>query len=451
VRVIDVPSIVRAVEVALPGAAPFAVVPMLKAQLLHVDVPAGLGLLDRIAAHIPAAAWYFGDEELDRWPEPVAQHALTCIRALPPGKDRILALCFVPSRLTLAEQREAVDGILDRTLPESTGEYVKAFSYRRVITSFLRTVPGAWQEEWIATKARDFSLHWEARARLELRCFPEAAMRAIWSRIDHDSTPSSDVPGGYFDIAPHLPPDLMALAFARIRACTRESTRLQHLYLFDGELTATERCAVVEDMGSERTRQEPHLWADHLVSVAAHLPKVPVELRRKWLRKVLDCLVDVYDLQRALMALLPSLSGEDHRQAADALVASVIREARFYTVETRWDLLPDDALGPLLLRLREDVYGWARAQLIAHLVKDRDPALAERCLLPLLDRLGELDADHCIETVHAMTPWLADRSDGAVPRALATLSVPVPHRPLDPLYTFERQLAQIALMDDVPD
>lgn len=60
-----------------------------------------------------------------------------------------------------------------------------------------------------------------------------------------------------------------------------------------------------------------------------------------------------YDRQRGLMALLPALGGVDHRQAADALVASVIREGRFYTVETRWDLLPDDALGPRAHALAE--------------------------------------------------------------------------------------------------
>src|SRR5262245_17933115 len=143
------------------------------------------------------------------------------------------------------------------------------------------------------------------------------------------------------------------------------------------------------------------------------------------------------------MALLPSLSGKDHRQAADALVASVIRKGRFYTSETRWNLLPDDALEPVLLRLQKDAYGWSRDQIITHLVKERDPALVDRCLRPLLDGLSDLDADHCIETVHALTPWLADRSDNAVPRAIAALPVPAPRRPANPLYVIERVLAQV--------
>lgn len=441
---LDLPSIVRAVQSALPEAAPFAVVPMLTAQLPHVDAPAGLALLDQIATHIPASAWGFTDAALDRWLEPVGQHALACIRALPPGKERIEALCTIARRLTLAERREALDGILDGTLPDTTYEHTKLLSYRHVITDFLRTLPEAWQEEWIATEATD-DVFDEARARRDLGRFTEVALRKMWSQIDHASTPSRDIPLSYLGLAEHLPPDLKGLALARIRASTSQSSRLFHLAKFDGELTDAERYDVVEVPWNEHTRHDPRSQAsqaDHLQHVVTHLPKVPVELRQQCLQTVLTFTED-YDLQRGLIALLPSLSGKDHRQAVDALVASVIRKGRFYTIETRWSLLPDDALGPLLLRLREDAYGWSRNQIIAHLVEERDPALADRCLRPLLDGLSDLDADHCIETVHALTPWLADRSDDAVPRALAALPVPVPCRPANPLYVIERLLAQV--------
>jgi hypothetical protein len=438
--VIDLPGIVRAVQAALPEAAPFAVVPMLTAQLPHVDAPAGIALLDQIATHIPASAWGFTDAALDCWLEPVGQHALAYIRALPPGKARIEALCTVARRLTLAERREALDGILDGTLPESTYEHTKPLSYHGVITTFLRTLPEAWREEWIATKA--ITVFDEALARRDLGCFTEEALRKMWSQIDHDSTPSEDVPSSYLRVAEHLPPDLKELALARIRASTSQSDRLFHLASFDDELTDAERYQVVEVPWNEHTRHHPRFQAHHLQHVVTHLPKVPVELRQQWLQTVLAFTED-YDLQRGLMALLPSLSGKDYRQAADALVASVIREGRFHTSEARWSLLPDDAFGPLLLRLRADAYGWSRNEIIAHLVEERAPALADRCLRPLLDGLSDLDADHCIETVHALTPWLANRSDGAVPRALAALPVPVPHRPANPLYVIERVIAQV--------
>lgn len=437
--VIDLPSIVRSVEAALPNAAPFAMVPMLEAQLRHVDAATGLALLDRIAARVPASAWSFVDDELDSWPEPVGRRALEHVLALPPGSDRILALCTLPRRLTLEQQREALDGILDGTLPESSYEHTKPMTYRPTIAAFVRTLPQAWQEEWIVSKSTD--LFAEVLARRELGCFPEAALRRMWSQGHRTGGPHHDELQDLVFIVEHLPSDLKALALASIRADRSQSTRLYRLGYLDVELTDAERYEVVETPWNDYTRNDPRSQAEHLERCASHLPKVPVELRRRWLRTVLAFPED-YDRQRGLMALLPSLEGEDHRQAADALVASVIREGRFYTVATRWDLLPDHALGPLLLRLREDPYGRGRNQIIAHLIEARDPALADRCLQPLLDGLGERAADHCLEIVHALTRWLADRSNGAVPQALAALLVPVPDREANPLYVIERVLAQ---------
>lgn len=268
-------------------------------------------MLDQIARNIPASAWVFTDAALDRWPVPVQERAVSHVRALPPGKERIEALCGCAHRLTVAEQREALAGILDGTLPETSREHTKPISYSHVIADFVRTLPEAWQEEWIATKAPD--VFREVLAREALDRFTEVATRR-------------------------------------------------------------------------------------------------------------------------------SLPDDDQREAVEALVASVIRAGRFYTVESRWGLLPDDALAPLLIRLRQDDSGWSRDEIITHLVEERDPALADRRLRPLLDGLSDLDADHCAETVHALTPWLADRSDGAVPRALAALPVPVPGRGASPIYRVERAL-----------
>ncbi|HEX2685747.1 MAG TPA: hypothetical protein VHN14_03980 [Kofleriaceae bacterium] len=59
-----------------------------------------------------------------------------------------------------------------------------------MITDFLRTVPEAWQEEWIATQATDVSA--EARARRDLGRLTEVALRKMWPQIDHASTPSRE-------------------------------------------------------------------------------------------------------------------------------------------------------------------------------------------------------------------------------------------------------------------
>src|SRR6185503_12735378 len=190
---LDIPNIVHAVQKALPEGAPSAVVRMMTAQLPHLDATTGRVLLDQIVTHIPASAWCFTDAALDRWPAPVEQRAIACIRALPPGEVRIEALCNVVHRLTLAERREALDGILDRTLPGVTYEYTKPLSYRDLIAGFVRTLPEAWQEEWIASEST--GVYGEVLARRSLGRFPEAALRRMWSQIDHASRPSSNIPG----------------------------------------------------------------------------------------------------------------------------------------------------------------------------------------------------------------------------------------------------------------
>ena len=240
--------------------------------------------------------------------------------------------------------------------------------------------------------------------------------------------------------AARLPTELKEAALATIRA-SDESTRLLHLARFDAELTDAERRELVETPWNVYTRDTPRCQAEHLERVAAHLPKVPAALRERWLEIVLR-FQDDYDLQRGLVALLPALAGEGRRRAADALVRSVIREGRFYTIEQPWELLPDDAFGPLLRRLQDDAYGWSRAAIIAHLIDARAPALVDRCMQPLLDALPEREPDHRVELVDAMTPWLADRSGGAVPRALAAMSVPPSSQAVNPLYAIQRVLGR---------
>ena len=411
--IIDADEIVRAVRAGLPDADSRTVVSMLSAQLPYIDAQTGVALLDKVVTIIQRSEWCFTDADLDRWPEPVAQHAMACIRALPPGTDRIEALCQVAHRLTLTERREALDGILDATLPEISWYGGKPCSNDGTITYLVRTLPEEWQEEWLATKAINPcdggpDPLGEACARCDIDRLTEAALRRMWSLMDHESTSAGGVPIDYLRVARHLPPDLKAQALARIRASTSQSDRLLHLVYFDSELTDAERREVVEVPWSETGRRDPRSQADHLQSVETHLPKVPLDVRRRWLQTALAFTED-YDLQRGLLALLPSLSGDDHQRAVDALVESVIREEIFWG-DSRWDLLPDESLESLLHRLWEDAYSSTRGEVIAHLLDDRDAALADRCLPPLLDGLGDLDGDHCIEIVTELTPWLADHT-----------------------------------------
>jgi hypothetical protein len=445
---LDVDTLTDVVRAALPDATPDIVASALLAQIPHVDSRTGASLVDRVAAKLPASTWQFKDECLNRWPEPVAERAMVHVRALPPSKERILALCRSAKRLALDERREALVGILDGTLPGTTWEYSKPMSYSNTIAYLVRTLPEDWQEEWIVSesvgengKPDVFS---EYLTRRDVDRLTETAVRDLWTRIDHTPTLHRDVPSDYLGLVRYLPEDLRQQALARVRACRSQSTRLYHLVDFDDELTDAERSEVVEIPWNPYTREHPREQAMHLQRVRNHLSQVPVALRRQWLEVMLS--FGEGSDQFGLMVLLPSLSGEDHRRAADQLVASVLREGRFSTIETRWDLLPDDALAPLLLRLKDDVYGWSRDQLIEHIIEARDPELADRCLQPLLGALAELEPDSCLEVVRAMTPWLADRSEGAVPRSLAELPVPSPSRPGNPLYVIDRVLE--ASVDD---
>lgn len=437
----EVDILVRVVGAALPNAISDVVASMFVAQVSHVGVEAGVSLVDRIAAALPPATWGFKDKQLERWPTTVAARALDHVRALPPGRDRILALCNCAMQLSLSERREAFDGILDGTLPSTTREYTKPMSYSGSIAYLIRMLPEAWQEEWIvrqSTRGSALGVFGEYLARRDIDRLTDAAVRSMWARIDHAKTPHREIPPGYQRLAQHLPVELRQQALARIRVCSDDSSRLFHLAEFDDDLTDVERCELVETPWNSSVPEHPRQQGDHLRGVRKHLSRVPVAMRVKWLERVLNFGDDCS--QAALLELIPVLSGEERQRAVDALVASVIREGGFHTAETRWDLLPDDALAPLVLRLRDDPDGWSRDQLIKHVIDARTEQLADRCLQPLVDALDTLEADACLETVTAMTPWLSDRSASVIPRALAELSVSSSGRPNNPLYAIERVL-----------
>ncbi|MFV8756087.1 hypothetical protein ACNOYE_36510 [Nannocystaceae bacterium ST9] len=445
---LEVDALTRVVRAALPEATPDVIASTLLAQIPHVDLQRGIELVDRVTAKLPASTWHFDDACLDCWPELVAERSMVHVRALAPGTQRILALCRNAKRLTLDERSEALAGILDGTLPATTWEYGKPMSYGSVIAGLIRTLPEEHQEAWIVRESVDdegkHDPFGEYLTRRELGRLGETALRDLWARIDHAPAPHRDVPSCYLGLVQHLPDDLRRQALARIRASASQSTRLYHLVDFDDELTDAEHSELVETPWNSYTRASPHEQAMHLERVRNHLPRVAVELRRAWLEVMLD--LSGGGEQFGLLALLPSLTGDDHRRATEGIVASVLREGCFHTTETRWDLLPDHALAALLLRLKDDVYGWSRDELIEHVFVARDPELADRCLQPILAGLAELAPDSCLEIVGAMTPWLAERSEGAASRALAELPVSEPSRRSNPLYVIARVLA--AAKDD---
>lgn len=115
---LDADAVVLSALDAIPHATPDVVAEFLLAQLPFLDELQGLALAARMFARLKPAAWVLqiGGTVLDRLPDAVVALTLARLRELPPGPLRIEALCGIPSRLTRAEQREVLDGILDATL-----------------------------------------------------------------------------------------------------------------------------------------------------------------------------------------------------------------------------------------------------------------------------------------------------------------------------------------------
>jgi hypothetical protein len=439
---IDLEALISAVGEALPGSAPFAAIPLFVDQIRWLDEEMGLDLLDRVVATAPPSTWLFTDGLLAVWPQAVAARALEAIRALPAGEERIEALLQVARHLTPAERDEALAGLLDGTYPEVTWAHTKPMSRCLLINAFVRTLPAPAREAWVLARARpdqDTSVGGELRARHDVDLLTEEAIRAMWARLQQEE-PTRGVPLDYLGLASRLPPDLRAEALARIRACPKQSERLYHLVEFDEELTDEERREVVEVPWNDYTRGEPRAQGTHLQRVAAHLPRVSPAVRRRWLEVVL-AFEDSYTRQLGLLALLPSLEGQDHEEAVSALLAAVEEDGCFHG-DDRWDLLSEEALRRFLLRQREDPYGWHRDGLVVHIWAQRPASVADRLLPLLLEALETRPADTRLEIVGVLTPWLADRTAGAVPRALARLPVPVSGAAPDALYTIARVLRQ---------
>lgn len=427
---IDVVQLSASVGRALPGAEPFAAVPMFVAQVRWLDAEAGRDLVEQVVTRAHPSTWGFDDALLDAWPPIVAQRAVAAIRALPRGEARIEGLCRIAGRLTRAEQREALEGVLDGTFREVVIDHV-ALSRRATIVAFVRTLPEGDREAWVRAKAAGRgAFEAEVEARSDVGILTEQALRDLWHRLPKPSP--GDIPDEYWGFANRLPDDLRGQALATIRACMRRRDRLHDLAAFDEELTERERRELVEVPWNERPPSQVfYLWL-----VERHLAKAEPEVRHRWLSVVL-AYDDAHVRQLGLLRLLPALSGQDRISAESALLASVEQEGCFHG-DARWDLVPDDALDALLLRLQDDPYGWNRDELIEHVFDTRPPSTADRLGSLLLEGLDDRADDTRLEIVCALTSWLADRSGGAMPRALAALAVPRSEEAPDAQYRFAR-------------
>jgi hypothetical protein len=424
---LDIVGVVTAAQSAMGTAVPDAAAELLLAQLPFVEADAGRALLDRSLERFPPEVWTLlvTDDALDAWPAAVAERFVERARMLPRGRPRIEALCRIAKRLDATDQGEALEGVLDGTLPAMAG---MNHSNSGEIERLVRSLPPALQEEWIARKASarpDRAVQVELDARRRIDRWPEEATRALWSRLPDDA----GVPQEYLPLARHLPADLRAMALARIRACPQLSTRRYHLVEFGAELTDEELLDVVANPWNDRTRHDEGAICFHLLKVAEHLSRVPMEARQRWLAVATG--MEVPHLrQQALVTLLPHVEGDDQRAAIEQIVALALVEGGFTGTVSRWDLLPAHALPALAARLASELgSGWDADELIAHVIRERPPELARSCFLPLLDGFsGNLvpmyAPERKLEVLTALTPWLAAYTANAFSLALAAVEIP---------------------------
>lgn len=434
IAVIDIDVWAASVARALPEAEPCAAVALFVEQVRWLDDPAAPTLVDAIVTRAHPSTWEFDDDLLDTWSPAAAGRALAAVRALRDPEDRIEALLRVLRRLSGDERDEVLRAVVDGTFLPTTYRHSKPMGRHDLIAAFLRTTPTEDRERWVRAEVGRYSadpLWLEFDARREAGCLDERAVRDLWARMMADDPRHIPV-----QLLPFLPSDLRQQALATFRACADDDTRLSGLATYDDELTDDERRAVVEVPPNRYTRDDPLTQAKHLREVARHLPRVAPEVRRRWLERILA--IDYpYARQLGLLHLLPHVSGDDHATVVAALLASLEEGGQFYGAP-RWDVVPGDRLPAMLVRLRDDPYAWHRDGLVAHISRHRAADVADRVLPLLLDGLDERAPDARLEIARALTPWLADRTAGAAPRALAALTVPRSDEPADALYMVAR-------------
>lgn len=69
---------------------------------------------------------------------------------------------------------------------------------------------------------------------------------------------------------------------------------------------------------------------------------------------------------------------------------------------------------------------------------ERSPKVADRALSSLVGELDFLSPDNCLEVIHALTPWLTDRTNGEFSRRIAKLQIPDWLEVGDPFYAYRR-------------
>ena len=417
---IDILATVDAVRTALPDATPNPAALMFLAQVPYIGTVEAVSVVEQICDRFPPGAWYFDDERFSDWPARAIERAVDHVRRLPRGWQRVYAFGCVAEHLTEGERQEALDGILDGTLSSGSRAYNKPTSFTSTEMRLVRRMSAASREAWLRAQHGGG----DASIRAELGPLGEQDVRDLYARACQENS----IPNR---LLPHLPEDLREDAIRRARSESTESVLRVRARL--GDLGDEELRRLLKP--PEEGTHYDFLMLEDLFDVA------PRDVPRAWL-DAFESRPD-YSLQTVVGRLLPRLEGEDRVRAEKLLRQSLVRAGENAGPDNLWSLVGEDELGPLLMRMRCDAYGWHRDGLIEHIVGERAPETVERSLVPLISILPQLPPDHRLEIVAAMTPWLARETGGELPAALAGLRIEASGRSENDQWMIARVLGKV--------
>lgn len=380
------------------------------AQIAHLDEPAALALFARSIAIDPAL--YLHADLLAPWAPSVRDAAIAHVLAMPSGRSRIEAMLALERFLPEGCRDEALDGILDGTAPESEALSMPV-SYARSHEAFVKTLCAQQKERWLASPDRD-----EIRSRNAIQYWPADAIARCWNELKQSSTPTRALPSDAISIYRVLPAELRreALSILRERA-TIDERRFAFCYFAADDLTDDEREDTVATPWNVYTRQQDRAFAQHLHTVNHLYGRVSPALRARTLDRALT-LPEAYDRHCALAHLVRVVDEGDRARVVQELARLTIDEAFWPTSEERYEFFDARTLAMLVAH---SVMQTTRGLFVDFLREAmcRDDRERDDLCSAALDNALAAASDNP-EALCEMSPWLAARSNGEIPRWIAS-------------------------------
>lgn len=349
-------------------------------------------------------------EPLARWPVSLRESLVRRARALPFGREKIEAFCCLAPWISLSEQRQALDGILDGTSPKHFWGPLAMSGNDSLREDLLRVAPDDWKEEWIALQENKRAEQ-EALDRRDLDHWPEPEARHLFAWIEREREQGQNISLALAVSIAHLPADLRAEALRWVREWPENSRSF-----------VLEKC--LEDLTEEEYRQL--VWCPptddftpwyRLSSVHEHLARAPYAARRAWLDTVRKAGSD----ERSLVVLVPVLEGDDRADVLNYLVEQARSGQSWWMTSEVVPWLSAETVRELALRAVEHT-DKEDAHLIASFLEAiaaQPTAVQDACFEPLWARAHQLPPSTLIAWFGRASRWVAQRTEGVFARLLA--------------------------------